>query len=152
MKNSSDSIGNRTRSAVPQPAPPPCTLSSSLVVEKFPLVNGALTFVAAFAKARHLSVLSHVNSVHALPSSFTSSVILPPNVRAGSKSPAKVCVCIVFSIRATCPAHILLTFCLTIIIIEQHVMTFHILQCSSSSSYFLLRTPTSQKNGQHRNT
>ena len=85
---------------------------------KFPAFYGTRKFITVLTSPRHLS-LSRANSIQSpqpLPTSWRSILILSSHLRLGLPSdlfpsgfPTKtLCTPLPFSIRATCPAHLIL--------------------------------------------
>jgi len=97
---------------------PSWEVTGSQRVKKFPTFYGTRRFIIAFRSARHLSQ-SWARSIQSLPphpTSWRSILILSPHPRLGLPSglypsgfPTKtLCTPLLFPIRATCPANLIL--------------------------------------------
>ena len=106
-------------------------LTGFQVVKKFPVFYGTRRFITAFTSARHLSLswASSIQSIPPHPTSWRAISILYSHLRLGlpsgifpSGSPTKTLYTpLLSSIRATCPAHlILLDFITRTILGEQY--------------------------------
>ena len=98
-------------------------LTVSQLVKKFPAFYGTRTFITAVTSVRHLSLscASSIQSILPHPTSWRSVLILSSHLRLGlpnglflSGFPTKtVYTTLLSTIRATCPAHLILLDCLT---------------------------------------
>ena len=104
-------------------------LPGSQQVKKFPAFYGTRRFITAFTTARHLP-LSWTNSFQSMPShptSWRSTILLSIHLRLGLPSglfpsglPTKtLCALLLFTIRATCYAHLILLDLITRTIMDE---------------------------------
>ena len=120
-------------------------LTGLQLVKKFPAFHGTRRFITALTSVRHLSVswASPIQSIYPHPTSWRSILILSTHLRLGlpngllpSGFPTNTLYTPLSStIRATCPAHLILLDFITLTILGEEYKSF------SSSLCNLLHSP-----------
>ena len=115
-------------------------LTGLQLVKKFPAFHGTRRFITALTSFRHLSLFwaSPIQSIYPHPTSWRSNLILSTHLYLGFSSglfpsgfPTKTLYTTLFSsIRATCPAHLIILYFVTRIILGEEYRSFSSSLCS----------------------
>ena len=114
-------------------------LTGSQLVKKFPAFYGTRRFITAFTSVRHLSLswASSMQSIHSHSAFWISILILSSHLRLGLPSglfpsdfPTKTLYVPLAPICATCPAHLIILFLITRIILGEEYRSLSSSLCS----------------------